>query len=1039
MSASVQIGDENVITDSFNTTNIMSPIESQIQIIKREFFEGNVGRSFSDIKVTQKEHSLNEKARFQLLVLEIQFYFALRDFEKASEIFSYIEQNLAKYADVSFYEIKASLLSINNNKTEFDSVVTKLRIEFNNENPLEYYEILFLLNSMATNDAAKLFNDVIGKYSENRHFQYLGGMIYSNLYYETKNQDDFIKAKSFYQKYIEEKEPDFFEKLEIYKFFSIDVVNKLLISYSDVEYRDIVEKTKNLLERIYDDLELFGTIHQDSLLNHYLHCLFFLDKPKFIEVFQSKNSKVIDLVNFIFFHFEINDAPINTSEIEERISLLQEDGLLISYLNYLVQYSPKRVLEFITQNNHFLSNDIVQNIFIQAKIFFEEIIDENELRTIEINKNDSIVSTITYLECQQFLNKQLKEHQIQQLIALFNDYADQEILIIKAIKLLYLNNRQKDYLELSLKFHNVYRNVVSETLQIIYDDKNILLSDFEKYIIHIEVIPYSILIANVYFLYRKFRKAYEFYTLAWNNLSFTEQVKINLACSILQNCSIQDYMINHGNVLNADQDKIFKSYLEGVSDKLNIEQLTILSYYLIVIEKAYESGFRYINKKLLSLNVEEISSTEKEMLSRLYFYTITKKIAENEIIISNLLISSNEQHYLEKDRYPVVHLSHVIDQKERIEFGLLSRQHEHLSIYHYICNKFIFSMQSEHFFSIMSPINDPLAGIKEVLHAQAFADKNILDNYSDGEIVSFYQLARQDYQSYFGLIPALLESPEVNFNAGYNNFMPTETKKILTLSSIIFLDHIGKLDFVLSKQDVFIQKTTIDWLIHFIASLDKTDEILRIHSDGTELYKNLSNRDTIQRSQKYLVDLATKITQIQQFIDDREEVLEIKESYDMLAPHIGHQEYKALAFSYKNNYQIISEDRIFEMLFEQFRFNPAMLSNSMSLLGQYTEELSELLDLHKSLYNQKYSYLLNEILVRKIMDTLVFAHTTYITGNNFSEMMKFVVKIAYSYGWTDKIEQYYENNFVFKLPMLSPPHKNYIARNIEYLRELSNK
>lgn len=1038
MPSSVQVGDENVISDSFNTTNIMSPIESQIQIIKREFFEGNIGRSFSDIKVTQKEHSSNEKARFQLLVLETQFYFALRDFDKAIEIFTYIEQNLAKYADVSFYEIKASLLSINNKKVEFDNVVTKLRMEFHNENPLDYYEILFLLNSMATNDAAKLFNDTIKKYSENRHFQYLGGMIYSNLYYETKSQEDFIKAKSYYQKYIEMKEPDFFEKLEIYKFFSIEVVNELLI-YSDIDYRDIVDKTKNLLEKIYDDLDFFGVLHQTNLLNHYLHCLFFLDKPKFSAIFRSRDSNIIDLVNFIFFHFELDDSSIKISEIELRIISMQEVSLLISYLNYLLRHDPKHVVDFLTENNHFLSNDIVQNIFFEAKIFEDKIIDEHELQIIEINKNNSVVSTITYLECQQFLNQKLQESQIQELMDLFDKYADQEILILKAIRLLYFNNRQKEYLELSLKFHSTHHNICRETLKLIYSDKNILLSDFEKYISHIETIPHSVLIGNIYFLYRIFSKAYHFYMLAWKNLSFIEQTKIDLASSILQNCTIQYYMINYGNILNTDQDKVLKSYLEGVSDKLNLEQLAVLSYYLIVIEKAYESGFEYINKKLLSLDIAEINSTEKEMLSNLYFYLITNKIAENQTINSNILISHNNQYYLDKERYPCINLSHSIIQKERIEFELILRQYEHLSIFNYICNKFIFSMQSEHFFTVESSSEDPLAGIAEMMHTRAHSDKNTLERYSEGEIISFYNLTHKNYESYFGLIPTLLESSSINFHSCHNNFVPTETKKILTLSSIIFLDHIGRLDYVLSKKDVFIQKTTIDWLFHFIASLDKTDEILRIHSDGTELYKNLSDRDTIQRSQKYLVDLATKITQIQQVIDDREEVLEIKESYDMLAPHIGHQEYKALAFSYKYNYQIISEDRIFEMLFSQFRFNLSMLSNSMSLLGAYTEESSELLDLHKSLYNKKYSYLLNEILVRKIIDMLVFEHITYITGDNFSEMMKFVVKIAYSYGWTDNIEQYYENNYVFKLPMSSISNKNYISRNIEYLKELSNK
>lgn len=1036
----ITIGDKNEIKDSFNTINVFSDVETQIGLIKREFNEGNIRRAFIDIGDTKNEHSSNEKVRYKLLTLEAQFYLILGNYQRVSEDISYLEENFSKYLDEAFFEIKASLLSLDNDKENFDQVIKKLIKEFSGyQSPKEYFDLIFLLNSKKPEEAKLLYENYINSHSDiNKKIKYIGGMIYANLYIITSDISYYSRAEVIYNDYLESENASYFEKLEIYKFFSIEQVNKLLNGKHEENFRTIVETTAQHIEKITNDLSYFEDESRIRLQNHYLHCLFFLNKIEFKQIFNKYLSKEIDSINFILRYFESGAKELDSAAIEERILEKNESEVLIRYLNYLVRLSPEKAVEFLTKNKRYLANEIVLNLYLEAKIITTKKIDDMTLQSLENRKNDSLISYLSYLEAKQFLNNQLEDSDIRELLKFFDKEEAQEILVVKAMRLLSVNKYQKDYLSLGLKYKNIHRNILNETLKICEKDPNILLSDFERFTNEIEIEPHSIAIANIYLAYGKISVAYGFYKTAWNYFPFNQQEKIDFACSVLQNCTLQNYFNNHGEVIDSEQDKMYKSYLESKINNLSIEQCSILSYYLIAIEKNNELGFCYINTKLLRLNIHDLHDQQKEMLSKIYFFTIIQKISENNDINSNLLLQQNNQMYISNVQYTDINNNYTFIPTEQTKFDLLSRQKEvkKSSIFHNICGQFIYTMKSDHFFSIESASNDPLSGIKEFMHEEARKDKDNLQAYSDGESIPFWQLSKNRYENYFNLVPTLLESPAINFNAGYNNPMPFEVKKILTFSSIVFLDHINMLDRVLARKDIFIQKTTVSWLLEFIRSLDNENEMLRIHSDGKELYKNLSDKESIQRTQEYLIALATKITELDNIIDDRDEILEIKDSYNMLAPHMGKQEYKALAFSYKYNYQIITEDRIFEMLFKQFKFNTSMLSNSISLLVNILNDPDELLEIYLSLHNKHYKYILHETTTRNILHQYVFEKPIYLMKEYPSKILKMIVQIAYNYGWMDEIDEYYDKHYAFKVPMLIAPKQDSISRNIEYIREL---
>lgn len=91
--------------------------------------------------------------------------------------------------------------------------------------------------------------------------------------------------------------------------------------------------------------------------------------------------------------------------------------------------------------------------------------------------------------------------------------------------------------------------------------------------------------------------------------------------------------------------------------------------------------------------------------------------------------------------------------------------------------------------------------------------RDLFVRYSNGKEIGFYPLSKSNYSNYFTLIPYLLEHNEFNFNAGQINYKLPEVKKILTLSSIIFLNNLSLLEQILEREDIYIQRTTnpIGW------------------------------------------------------------------------------------------------------------------------------------------------------------------------------------------------------------------------------------
>lgn len=1024
-----------------NTILINTKVDTQLNLIKRTFSEGKIRIAFSDILSAKQEHVSNEEAKYHLIMLETQFYLTLLNVSKVHENLEYIQKNFSKYLGIHFYEVKATIAALSNNKTEFDDIIQKIQKEFDDKTPAEYYEMIFLLNTGQSNEAKSLYDNLKARsQTKDKRIEYFSGILYSNLYFSTDNEKYMHKSEEIFTHYLDEYETDVFTRLDIYEKFSYYAVNKIVNGKYLDSYKEKITQTKEVLDLILDDISFFGTEKQKSLKNHNMHCLWLLEKiDLYTTAYKQMEEEDIDYINFITYNFYLNNDEFDYSEVEKRI--LVDKNVLIPYLNHLLNNNPQRILSLIAENEECLNDEIVLNIYVEAHILEKKDIDSNIILLVEKNKDNSLVSFLTYLYVKQIKNTSIDKELLDQFLEYFNSGSVQDILILKAIKLLSQNNRPKDFIDLSLKYKANNKQIIKATLDLILEDKNIYLIDCEKFFKEIDEVEFSIAIANIYMKYSIFTKAYRYYEIAWKNFAFDDKSKVNFACTVLQNCSIQSFFKTKGSILNQVQDQAYTSFIESKIDTISIEECLILSYYKIVIEKSYNIGFRYINKRLLELDFNDLSMQEKNMMSNLYFYTLTNIDPTNLLVDSNIVIKKAEQFYISNTLIKHLHDCHQIILLSKLQFDLLLQENnlEKLSIFHLICNKFIHSMNNENFMSIVSTPEDPLGNLKDIILQKANDTKDTLLRYSEGADISFYQISGGRYEAYFELIPKLYESDTVNFNTGNSNKTLEDTKKILTLSSIIFIDHMKKLDIVLQRSDIFVQQTTVDFLHGFINELSGKTEIFTVMSDGVDLFKNVADENEIKQAKDYLIYLATKIIKVERIIDDREAVLAIADSEKMLAPHIGYQEFRALAYSSNHNYQIISEDRIFKTMFEALGFNTNMLSNSVFLLADdIADDIDLLASLFKKLHAKKYKYILNEHTTKELFKKLIFNEPLYLTKGYSGELLKCVVSIAYSYGWMDGFENYYKNKYEFKIGMSSVPKKDIIARNIEYLREESN-
>lgn len=557
-----------------------------------------------------------------------------------------------------------------------------------------------------------------------------------------------------------------------------------------------------------------------------------------------------------------------------------------------------------------------------------------------------------------------------------------------------------------------------------WHDIELKLEDFEFFITSIDELKYAPYIADIYFKYDRYDKSFECIQKMWED-EHTIEIAIHLLRIGVNNFQKFTSRIDE----EIENEALF--YLQSMQKDLDFNTIGLISYYSLVINTDKNNAFGIINKKVLELNVYELDNEDKQQLSSLYFNSITNfKDKELDTFEKNTIFIKDGIHYLDKDVFKSVHEVYIekfniafvnkLEMKRKEEDATYERK----SLFHFIVNQILETIDSPHFkmMTVDWGTKSPLEEIQEMMIAQSEYTEDQFERYSNGEGITFWQLAGS-YDKYFNLIVKLLEDDTINFNSCMIYHQSPKVPKLLTLSSIIFLHHHNKLKEVLEREDIFIQKTTFDWLMFYVDKLDKEEEIFTAFAKDGQFFKDIVTKEQIEVFSSHLKELLNNI-KYKQIVDDSKASLPFKEAFT-LSESFGIQEYQALALSYQKNYLIITEDKMFEVIFDTLNFNQTMVSNSLSLFNS-----RDLHELRMELHHKKYKYVFSVKLLRQLIEVL-----TKININKISKESKDILIVLNDYGWLESIKKYYNNTYKVLYPKTVIPQQDYISKNIEYLLE----
>lgn len=259
------------------------------------------------------------------------------------------------------------------------------------------------------------------------------------------------------------------------------------------------------------------------------------------------------------------------------------------------------------------------------------------------------------------------------------------------------------------------------------------------------------------------------------------------------------------------------------------------------------------------------------------------------------------------------------------------------------------------------------------------------------------------------MIPCFIEEANINFYSC--KCIPYYGKKLLTFSSIVFLQHINKLDVVLKQENIFVPKSVFLYIKDAIESIEKSgDENYYLRSHG------FIKKDMTKIKNK--LQLILKMLNSNQIIDDTKGFISLCDELDI-------DTQKELILFYiclLKQYQLITEDRFFGYLAERIKA-PQIVSNAMSLLIKEKDYIDKAILLD----SKKYSYVFGEYMVNNINAACLYKD---ISSYNISNRDKQMLQIIDKYGFLDELKQYYKNTYKVLYPKINLPKDDYVKHNI---------
>lgn len=998
-----------IVQNNINVVNIdLLPF---MKNLKKDFFDGNI-KKYDELNEYIEKYN-NDKNLYFLLILKAYFLLQLFKFNEFEELLNHLEKNYKEFLDIKFDELKLTLLSFKGNKSEFEKLAAKFKIE--KDIPEEYFEMMYYLNNNI-----KQAKNIYDSFKEKNSFNilYNGFLIYSKLYEITQQTEYFEIADNIVKKIKERKDGlNFFEKLSINSFYGLSKINNFLMAKTDSINFDI-DKYKKLVEIVIENKKYFDEEYLQKVINIYLYILLYQNNVKsYIEIV----SQYLDIVsNFHYINYlNFGNKKLNHQILQEKAKQNDED--FIFYMSLLFekidQKDKEKIKEFLLlyNENFIIKNDYL--VYIYCK--FSEKIPITIKKYVKKNKYKNLYILISFLNLS-------KKTEIDEDLNKLIQFAEKENnifgLIYDVLIILQKNKKIKELINLAIKKRKIFKNIVFETLKIIYDDYNITYNNFQYFLENIKIQKeHYAIIGNIFVKFDRYKEAFEYFWNVYEENKDNIEVIIALL-RLIWNC----YNISD-EILDKDKQTELFSNLLSKSKQLSLNDIVFLFYYSLYLIRDTNQTIYILNQKLLNIQKNDINEELLINLTQLYLLQLEVKYKNLFFVENNKCLVDKEYKtiYIRQDydfnNFDTKLLIQKIDEIEYLE--LKEKRYKEESLLHVILPNIIFKENNPNLIALKvdTNSNNPLKELFDFIEKNKQSEIELFKKFSDGNnTIGLYNLAKYDYKNYFTLIPYLLNS-KWNLNSLELNYL--NRPKILTFSSIVFLDELNLLDKVLQRNDFVIQKSLINWLKRYIKEIDYNNLPLDYKYLNSENIKfEPYTKETIKKAELFKKRLIRLIQQLNKcnLIDDHLETLPIKESFNILSNQIGFQEYWALVYCINHNYQIISENNIFNFLFGQFNLNELYISNSLSLLNN-----DDYINIVKRLYKQNYKYIVPQS-IEEVLIEISFKRVL-----SFNQVDKILIKEANNYDFLERIKKYYYYKFEVLFPKNNLPKKTFFDKNIE--------
>jgi len=957
----------NKIDQSITINNIETGVtQLYLKSIKENFYRGNIKESFKELNDLYIYNS-DKEVKSKILICKAWFFLELNKIDDLKSTIEFIENNL--YVDnSSVKELKLNIYLIDKNKEKYLELVDQLNIEVNLDK--NYAKLLYLL----IEDDFQTFEIEIKKYNKTNIKDYeklLWHSVFSKKI-DYLNKEINVNFDMIDKEIKKLSDKNIIGSINLYTQFLIIPINLFLQRRKIDKFIYYFQNAEKHFDILITQLNEFEVKRRKSILEIHLFLKIILKKEdEFLEI---SDKNIGDMTDILLIEY-------SRKAKKENILLTIKDKLIyqVDFITKLLDENKNK--EIIDHIINYYTDDIPENIKYFYYIAKINLKDKNVIN--DLKKENQFYFNILYLEATLKLNTLYNEDIIlirfkENVKATFLTY----FFLLKVLEILKQLKEYDMYIFLVNKYLNIYDYIIDKSLDLLIKDKDLTFNFIEKYISEFEgVIPKknNIRISELFLLFGSRSKYIEYMNKSWDEeKSIT--LSRNLLSVILKNNLEGKYSVEMNKAYN---------FLDENKENLDIEESIIYAIFSLKL-KRYNSII-CLNNIILD-NHNNLGEKELKLLENLYILFLNEKKLNITIKQNEVITLKNKTYYSKYYDIPSeIRDTYNMYPVETAQLFIYSRKKGASSNYLIL----ILLGYLKNYFNGIKEIHgntteETIENIKKQL--KALNSEKLMENYMSKDIgSSMYSFSQNEYYKYPAIFDLLFQEKK-GFFVKKENY---KTKKILTISSIIFLKSINKLNGIKKLHNIYIQQSVIDYIEDLCRNTEKKVHKMSINYDQTTdslVIIELKKKD-ISSIEKYWFSIYEFILAFpkENILSDEEIIKPFRlddDTENNLINNLGILAYKALFLSITNDYQLITEDKALYFMLKNIHTAIKPINSTFLLMLNFNDY--ENLLTFNDLLNKGYKNIYYEKHIKNLTFKLLMEQSLNLVINFNSDLKNYI-------------------------------------------------